>query len=70
MVPGTLILKMWAFGDSSQSIRAVDPDHSLKIGGLKKNRLKGYPNMPSAIFDLGVEWYCNVQRIGIWFYVL
>ena len=38
VLPGMLILKMWALGDSSQSMRAVDPDHSRKIGGLKKKR--------------------------------
>ena len=49
VLPGTLILKMWALGDSSQSMRAVDPDHSWKIGGLKKKRLKGYPKNASAM---------------------
>lgn len=48
-VPGTLILKMWALGDSSQSIKAVDPDQSRKTGGLRKKRLKGYPKIASAM---------------------
>lgn len=42
---------MWEEGDSNQSMRAVDPDHSRKIGGLRKKRLKGYPKTPSAIVD-------------------
>jgi len=46
-----LTLKIWAVGDSSQSMRAVDPDHSWYAGGLKNKRLKGYPKKPSAIVD-------------------
>lgn len=50
-LPGTLTLKVWEVGDSSQSMRAVDPDHSWYAGGLKNKRLKGYPKKPSAIVD-------------------
>ena len=28
---GMLILKMWALGNLSQSMRAIDPDHSQNI---------------------------------------
>lgn len=58
MVPGTLIFKMWALGDSSQSKRAVEPDHSVRIGGRFQNkRLRGYPKIVSAIVD-----YTSVKR--------
>lgn len=52
MVPGTLNLRIWEVGDSSQSKRAVevDEDDSLKIGGWPHmKRLKGYPKILSAI---------------------
>lgn len=41
-------------------MRADDPDHSLKIGGLQKKRLNGYPNIPSPIFATWNCWFgCN-----------
>lgn len=70
--PGTLILKMWAFGDSSQSIRAVDPDHSRKTGGLRKKRLKGYPKILSAIVLIFLElswWRAVDSRIRFLIYI-
>lgn len=51
LLPGTSNLKMWAAGDSSQSMGAVDPDKSLKTGAPQKMRLKGKPRMLS---DIGI----------------
>lgn len=47
---------MWALEDSSQSMRAVDPDHSRKIGGLQRKRLNGYPKMLSAAILCLFTW--------------
>ncbi|PIA56636.1 hypothetical protein AQUCO_00700769v1 [Aquilegia coerulea] len=35
------IIQIWEVGVSSQSIRAVDPDHALEIGVLHNSRLNG-----------------------------
>lgn len=55
IVPGTLNLRIWEVGDSSQSNRAVEVDDSLKIGGWPHmKRLKGYPKILSAIDISGI----------------
>lgn len=37
-------------------MRAVDPDHSRKIGGLQRKRLNGYPKMFSAVIVCLFIW--------------
>ena len=59
-----LILKMWALGDSSQSMRAVDPDHSRKIGGLKKKRPSTQKMHHSRKIGNGA-WGDRVSVVGV-----